>query len=253
MSNRGYTLIELLVVVGIIAILAAMVMPVFLQAQDSARMRVCADNLRQLGFAIGRYMDDHDGFGLPQSRACFKNPWILSPEPICPRYTGQSVLVLKPNADGASRPWGVTGGRQTGILWICPSDIGFGVSMKEKPCWWLFGSSYMYPGPTVYLRSTDPDALKDPMAKENTVPCKPSLWKNPKRDLLLLDFYPDYHGGERAPRYADADVNSLNPPLYLTSMSTNVLFLDLHLKAVTPRQRKDYQEYTSETDNPYAN
>lgn len=251
MRNRGYTLIELLVVVGIIAILAAMIMPVFLQAKENARVRVCADSLRQLGLAIGRYVDDNDGMGLPQSRAVYKNPWVFCPEPLCPRYTGQSIKLLKPNPDGASRPYGIVFGQQPKVLWICPSDIGFGPELKQKPCWWLFGSSYMYPGPTAYLRSSDPAAVKDPLAKVDTYPCKITSWKNPKRNILLADFYGDYHSGTRAERYSDADIKSLNPPLYIKTNSINVLFLDLHVKAVTPAERQEYQDYTTTLDNPY--
>src|SRR5688572_23956143 len=56
----GFTLIELLVVIAIIAILAAILFPVFAQARASARQAACLSNMKQIGTALMLYAQDYD-------------------------------------------------------------------------------------------------------------------------------------------------------------------------------------------------
>jgi prepilin-type N-terminal cleavage/methylation domain-containing protein len=67
--NTAFTLIELLVVIAIIAILAAILFPVFARAREQARKTACLSNLKQIGTATLMYAQDYD-------------------ETLCPPYKG---------------------------------------------------------------------------------------------------------------------------------------------------------------------
>jgi prepilin-type N-terminal cleavage/methylation domain-containing protein/prepilin-type processing-associated H-X9-DG protein len=65
-KTSGFTLIELLVVIAIIALLAAILFPVFAQAREKARSATCQSNLHQIGLAILMYKEDYDEHYVPK-------------------------------------------------------------------------------------------------------------------------------------------------------------------------------------------
>ncbi len=65
--RRGFTLIELLVVIAIVAILAAILFPVFSAAREKARQTRCVANLKEIGLAMQMYCQDYDGMMVPWS------------------------------------------------------------------------------------------------------------------------------------------------------------------------------------------
>jgi prepilin-type N-terminal cleavage/methylation domain-containing protein/prepilin-type processing-associated H-X9-DG protein len=84
MRRRGFTLIELLVVIAIIAILAAILFPVFAQARDKARQSACLSNMKQLALGVMLYTQDYDET-LPKGYHALPNggsfPWPLAVAP----------------------------------------------------------------------------------------------------------------------------------------------------------------------------
>jgi len=84
-TRRGFTLIELLVVIAIIAILAAILFPVFAKAREKARQSQCANNVRQLIIAIQIYQQDHEE-KFPKRDSIFADVAFPPKSLNCPTY-----------------------------------------------------------------------------------------------------------------------------------------------------------------------
>jgi len=115
MKRRGFTLIELLVVIAIIAILAAILFPVFATAREKARQTGCASNMKQLGLGFIQYCQDYDE-NFPNGRNDAASPsmdgegWSSQMYPylksipiyVCPDDTFQAGVAISNLAGGCS-------------------------------------------------------------------------------------------------------------------------------------------------------
>jgi prepilin-type N-terminal cleavage/methylation domain-containing protein/prepilin-type processing-associated H-X9-DG protein len=99
--RRGFTLIELLVVIAIIAILAAILFPVFARAREKARQTSCLSNVKQIVLAAKMYESDYDEIMMPYAdhNCAFVRHWwdVIVP------YTKNQQLMLCPSAPHDSR------------------------------------------------------------------------------------------------------------------------------------------------------
>ncbi len=113
--NSAFTLIELLVVIAIIAILAAILFPVFAQAREKARQTSCASNQRQLGLGILQYLQDNDGIYVAgwQGSAAAPVSWVGS---IMPYVKNQDVFKCPNIAPDRPRPSSVSAANWDAIM-----------------------------------------------------------------------------------------------------------------------------------------
>ncbi len=112
-GERAFTLIELLVVIAVIALLTAILFPVFAQAREKGRQAVCMSNLRQIGTAFSLYDQDYDEL-MPDRRDLKSalpggyHPWTTWP-PTDTRC-GWAMIVLDPYVRNMN-------------IWSCPSTV----------------------------------------------------------------------------------------------------------------------------------
>ncbi len=119
-SKRGFTIIELLMVIAVVAILAAILFPVFARAREQGRKAACLSNLKQLGSAYMMYVQDYDEtYPLSaQSPARIKEAYWSPPNLVesqsSPEYIGYYAT------QGANAVYPYTKNYQ---IWACPSSI----------------------------------------------------------------------------------------------------------------------------------
>ena len=109
-KKHGFTLIEILVVLAVLAILTAILLPVFASARHRARMAACASNLHQISLALHQYAADNDGSYPLDDPLLAHNPhlvWaLLTP------YTHNTEVFHCPDALGGSM------GRSRGYFYV---------------------------------------------------------------------------------------------------------------------------------------
>src|SRR5690349_18273225 len=108
MKSKGFTLIELLVVIAIIAILAAILFPVFSRAKEAAKKTSALAQMRQLGTAVMMYASDYDDMFVPAS---LRDATAGSPDPVIwtqmiDPYVKNKEIMVAPGSDaGYAADW----------------------------------------------------------------------------------------------------------------------------------------------------
>lgn len=236
MKRRGFTLIELLVVIAIIAILAAILFPIFLAARESAKMRSCASNLKQMGTAFRMYCDEYNGFSIPDPGVVANiKPWpeilaAYSKSKATPSVSGGQLVMqnstngysifLKgtstPYTDRAQRPW------------ICPGDKdGIEQDSNRLPMparWKRDGSSY-----SMFYCQTNP--ANYPSKGQGGMPARPDAWAKPSRDYLIADTWFNFHYGRRESDDATGRNFGGNGVEANNRKILNVVMMDGHVRA----------------------
>ncbi len=165
---RGFTLIELLVVIAIIAILAAILFPVFARAREKARQTSCLSNCKQLGLALMQYVQDYDE-----------------------KIVSASTYAVYPPGSGGSYAWYVLLEPyiKNSDIWKCPSkpeySVGYGWSYNGMPYWChssqaKVGLAYWrYPAETMIFCCTRPDGPGGSTYAYSYVSYRASHWVPP--------------------------------------------------------------------------
>ena len=198
--THGFTLIELLVVIAIIAILAAILFPVFATAREKARQTSCSSNLKQIGLAYIQYVQDYDE---------------TTP---CTDYATHLTLGLLLNPYVKSQN-----------VWADPSDM-VDKNMPD-PTYWNVSyqySIYFYEGGNVGTVPTNP-----------IVPLQYTKLQTPSNDAVVWGAWDngnawiaDWIGTSGSPfQRMEGSLTSTNPSVQLGhSGGTNIGFADGHVK-----------------------
>ena len=128
-SQSGFTLIELLVVIAIIAILAAILFPVFAHVRENARRIVCTSNMKQFGLSILMYAQDNDEGLMPST----VDSWCIGPVTMQknPGLLNSDASLTNPNGRGPHIFLAGYGASQG--MYACPDDSGIGSLAKDQP------------------------------------------------------------------------------------------------------------------------
>jgi prepilin-type N-terminal cleavage/methylation domain-containing protein/prepilin-type processing-associated H-X9-DG protein len=192
MRRRGFTLIELLVVIAIIAILAAILFPVFAKAREKARTTSCLNNLKQLNLGFIQYVQDYD--------EKYPGAAPFNAATLGGYYNSIYGNWLLPEQSGAglstTNPWpnGETGGAiypyvKNAQVYICPSDPGGqargdSYSLNSNLGWCAL-AAITSPSVTPSLVCEDPNSINDGLFAGNGD--HPSFVHNGGANLSFVD------------------------------------------------------------------
>lgn len=217
--RKGFTLIELLVVIAIIALLAAILFPVFAQAREKARQTVCASNLKQLGIAQQMYLQDFDEqfFTRPSNPSIPNRYWQEDWWP----FLLVPYIKMKPND--------IQGARDN--FFSCPSNpIVMEPNFRTRPLpeWGLrMNSRRTYEFHMSY-------ALSEHVLDYPAI----AIWERPSESLFLLEVR-GRGANQLANSTADTDIDcgQTNEIWFQHAGGTNILWMDGHVKWLRPSLR----------------
>ena len=214
-KNRGFTLIELLVVIAIIAILAAILFPVFGRARENARRSSCQSNLKQIGLGILQYNQDFDEKFPPEVAM------------------GMQMFINGANRTDIAWPILVMPYVKSTQLFACPSNTNNSLFMNRTGD--TIARSYSANGYGNAQTPFTPAATsRQPMNRSNYAshPGGASLsqLETPAQTTLVLENSGPSNGSSVFAIEVLADDNNVNFQKHLGM--TNVLFTDGHVKAM---------------------
>ncbi len=146
--KRGFTLIELLVVIAIIAILAAILFPVFQSVRENARRTTCQSNLKQMGVAFILYTNDYDE-NMP-------SPGGSAASPAWDTTTGAPPNITNPVLD----PFLKNRSQSATSVWNCPNNAQMPAGSVGTSYYLLYPRSYFMNGLLRNPGTTDPKSAK---------------------------------------------------------------------------------------------
>jgi prepilin-type N-terminal cleavage/methylation domain-containing protein/prepilin-type processing-associated H-X9-DG protein len=131
-KREGFTLIELLVVIAIIAILAAILFPVFAKVREKARQTSCLSNLKQLGLGEAQYVQDYDERYTPVVLVIPPTPSVVAwPQLISPYVKSTQLFHCPDDAGNVSNP-NITAPAPAGFQNIFPSSYVLNVYTNQS-------------------------------------------------------------------------------------------------------------------------